>query len=440
MAPRHHQEHFQKSALEDRPDTFPDDQATASTALATVDYLSGLLTASEFDVNQLLDEAVRVTAEHMKLKASAIRLIDPSSGELVVHAVYGLSDWFLSEGPRYGMESRFRRLIDNGGVLQVENVAHEPDLRFSEAALREGIHALLAVGLVADGALIGALSVYSAEPHRFTQTQIESMRAIANQVSVAIELARLHKVQGEKGRLERDLELAGEIQKRVLPADAPKIPGFTVACHYEPWEQVGGDFYDFIELPLGNVGIVVGDVSGKGIWASLLSFVARTAVRAHAEHEYSIGEIVARVNQTLYEDTKAEQFATLAYGVLNVADKMFTYVTALCPPPLLVRNGKITELDTDGLAVGVLPNQKYRQSFFRFAPGDLLVMYSDGYSEVFNEDGEMFGDERVARCILKNAQQAPRRLIEELEAEIESFLDGSDHGDDRTIVVVAADH
>lgn len=425
--------------MEDRPDTFSDDQATASKALATVDYLSGLLTASEFDVNLLLDEAVRLAAGHMKLKASAIRLIDPGSGELVVHAVYGLSDWFLSEGPRYGLESRFRRLIDNGGLLQVENVAHEADLRFSEAALREGVGSLLAVGLVADGALIGALSVYSARPHRFTPTQIESFRAIANQVSVAIELARLHEVQAEKERLEHDLELAGEIQKRVLPAEAPKIPGFTIACHYEPWEQVGGDFYDFIELPLGNFGIVVGDVSGKGIWASLLSFVARTAVRAHAEHEYSIGEIVSRVNQTLYEDTEAEQFATLAYGVLNVTDRMFTYVTALCPPPLLVRNGKISELDTEGLAVGVLPNQKYRQKFFRFAPGDLLVMYSDGYSEVFNEGGEMFGDERVAKCILENSHLEPQALIEKLEDEIEGFLDESDHGDDRTIVVVAAD-
>ena len=420
-------------------ETLTDDHTTASKALATVDHLSGMLTAAEFDVNQLLDEAVRITAEHMKLKASAIRLVDPESGELVVHAVHGLSDWFLSEGPRYGIESRFRRLIDAGGVLQVENVANEPDLRFSEAALREGIHSLLAVGLVSDGALIGALSVYSAEPHRFTRTQIESFRAIANQVSVAIELARLHKVRAEKERLERDLELAGEIQKRVLPAEAPDIPGFTIACHYEPWEQVGGDFYDFIELPLGNVGIVVGDVSGKGIWASLLSFVARTAVRAHAEHEYSIGEIVARVNQTLYEDTQAEQFATLAYGVLNRTNNMFTYVTALCPPPLLLRDGKVTELDTGGLAVGVLPNQKYRQSFFRFEPGDLLVMYSDGYSEVFNENDAMFGDERVAAYVVEHAHLGPQKLIEKLEEEIEEFLEESDHGDDRTIVVVRAD-
>ncbi len=222
-----------------------------------------------------------------------------------------------------------------------------------------------------------------------------------------------------------------------MPAEAPQIPGFKIACGYTPWEETGGDFFDFIELPGGNLGIAVGDVSGKGIWAALLSLEVRTALRAHAEHEYAIGEIISRVNQTLYRDTEAEQFATLSYGVLNETTRMFTYVTALCPPPIVVRDGAITELDTGGLAVGILPDQEYAQARLQLEPGDLLVMYSDGYSEIFNEDDEMFGDERVRDCVLAKAHLDPEDLIEELEAEIEGFLRGSDHGDDRTIVVVA---
>jgi len=291
---------------------------------------------------------VRTTALHMNLKASAVRLIDSETGELVIHAVHGLSDEFLSLSPRFDIQSRFRRLIANSGVLQVENLNSEPDLDFIEAAGKAGISSLLAVGLYGDDELIGALSVYTRKRHAFTPTEVDSLRVIANQVSLAIKLARLYEVEAEKERLEHELSLAAQIQKRVLPAEAPKIPGFKIACLYTPWEETGGDFYDFIELPGGNLGIAVGDVSGKGIWSALLSLEVRTALRAHAEHEYSIGEIIARVNQTLYRDTEAEQFATLSYGVLNQTTRTFTYVTALCPPPILVRNGVITELNTDG--------------------------------------------------------------------------------------------
>ncbi len=420
-----------------------DQQASPSGALATVDYISGLLTASRFDLDQLLQEVVRTTTLHMNLKAGAVRLIDAETGELVIHAVHGLSDEFLSLSPRFDVQSRFHRLIANGGVLQVEDLNSEPDLDFTEAAGKAGIASLLAVGLYGDDELIGALSVYTRKRHAFTVGEVDSLHAIANQVSLAIKLARLYEVEAEKERLEHELSLAAEIQKRVLPAEAPQIPGFKFACRYTPWEETGGDFYDFIELPAGNLGIAVGDVSGKGIWAALLSFEVRTALRAHAEHEYAIGEVIAHVNQSLYRDTEAEQFATLSYGVLNQTSRLFTYVTALCPPPILVRDGAITELDTGGLAVGVLPDQEYDQALLQLEPGDLLVMYSDGYSEIFNEADEMFGDERVQDCILAtalaNPDQDPDVVIEKLEAEIEGFLQGSDHGDDRTIVVLAVE-
>lgn len=415
----------------------PHDQATVSGALATVDYIGGLLTASGFDLDQLLQEVVRTAALHMDLKGSAVRLIDPRSGELVIRAVYGLSDEFLSLSPRIDIQSRFRRLIANGGELQVVDLSREPDLDFADAAAKAKISSLLAVGLYRDDELIGALSVYTKKRHEFTPAEVDSLRAIATQVSLAIKLARLYESEAEKERLERELSLAAEIQKRVLPADAPQIPGFKIACRYVPWEETGGDFYDFVELGGSNLGIVVGDVSGKGIWAALLSLVVRTALRAHAEYEYAIGEIIARVNQSLYQDTEAEQFATLSYGVLNYTSGMFTYVTALCPPPILVRDGEVAELDTHGLAVGVLPDQTYDQAVINLEPNDLLVFYSDGYSEVFNKAGEMFGDDQVQACVLANAHLDPDEVIDKLETAVQTFLDDSGHGDDRTIVVVA---
>jgi sigma-B regulation protein RsbU (phosphoserine phosphatase) len=411
-------------------------ESTAQEALTTIDAIGRLLTESAFELTPLLDKIVRLTAEEMRLKASALRLLDEESGELVLEAVFGLSERFLAEGPRFDNQSRFQRFIANGGILKVTDVRNEPDLLFTEAAVAEGIRSSLAVGLYEDGDLIGALSVYSSTTRDFTAAEIRNFRVIANQVSIAIKLARLHESEAEKDRLEGELALAAEIQKRVLPSQAPHVPGFEIAAFYEPWEEIGGDFYDFIELPVGNLGIAVGDVSGKGIWAALLMFAVRTALRAYAEHEYAMREIMSRVNKLLHADTEAEQFATLAYGVLNVPKRIFTYVNASNPPPLLVRGGKLFPLEKGGLPVGILPEAKYEEEFFQLENDDLIVFYSDGYTEVFNEDDEMFGDARLRECILKNADLTPTELIRIIDQDVSTFLGDSEHGDDKTLVVL----
>lgn len=411
-------------------------EASARDALTTVEAISRLLTESAFELEPLLNEIARLTAEEMRLKASALRLLDEESGELILSAVYGLSDRFLSEGPRFDGESRFQRFIANGGVLKVVDVRDEPDLNFSEAALAEGIYSMLAVGLYEDGSLVGALSVYTSTYHDFTETEIQNFNVIANQVSIALKLARLHESAAQKDKLERELALAGEIQTRVLPAKPPRVPGFEIAMFYESWEEIGGDFYDFIELPMGNVGVAVGDVSGKGIWAALLMFVVRTALRAHAEHEYAMREIMSRVNRSLNADTDAEQFATLAYGVLNVPKRIFTYVNASHPPPLLIREGELFALEKGGLPVGILPDAEYEEEFFQLEHDDLLVFYTDGYTEVFNEADEMFGDARLRDCVLQHADRSPSQIISVIEDDIRDFLGDSEYGDDRTLVVI----
>ena len=143
--------------------------STASDTLATVDAISELLTTSDFDLDQLLKKIVRISAERMNLKASAIRLVDESGEELQLKAVHGLSEKFLTEGPKYRPESRFRRLMVNGGVLSIDDIRDEPDLRDNEGIVDEGIQSMLAVGLYAGVDLIGALAVYSSSPHAFTR-------------------------------------------------------------------------------------------------------------------------------------------------------------------------------------------------------------------------------------------------------------------------------
>jgi sigma-B regulation protein RsbU (phosphoserine phosphatase) len=255
-------------------------------------------------------------------------------------------------------------------------------------------------------------------------------------VSLALKLAHLHESEAEKERLQHDLALAADIQQKVLPQEPPQISGFEIASFYLPWDEMGGDFYDFIELPLGNLGIAVGDVSGKGIWAALLMFAVRTALRAHAEHEYAMREVMSRVNRSLHADTDAEQFATLIYGVLNVPERVFTYVNASHAPPLLVREGQIHPLEKGGLPVGIIPNAAFEEEVVALEADDVIVFYSDGYTEVFNDEDDMFGDDRFRDCVLRNVGLSPRELIRVLEAELEKFLGRSSQGDDRTLVII----
>lgn len=405
-------------------------------ALGALDEIFDLLTHSEFDLEKLLNEIVRTTAELMDLRASAIRLLDEDTRELVLRAVYGLSSEFLAAAPTFDTESRFARLIENKGILNIQDVLEEPDLRFTKAAQFEGIRSLLAIGLYAQDELLGALSVYRTTPQAFSDTEVQSLTTIAKQVALAVKIARLHEAQAEKDRLERELSLAGEIQQRVLPTTNPEFPGFEIAASYEPWDRIGGDFYDFIDLPEGNLGIVVADVSGKGIWAALLMFEIRTALRAHAAYQYSVEEIVGRVNRQLFRDTEAEQFGTLVYGVLNARGRFFTYVNAANPAPLLVRDGKVLALDSDDLPVGILDDTDFEREIVQLEPNDRLVLYSDGYFEIFNEDGEMFGEARFRECVGEAGHLEPKAFIDALNAKVDRFLGSSQDGDDRTLVIV----
>jgi len=416
-----------------------DSQTAAQEGLVALDMISQLLTTSAFDLDRLLTEIVRTTAKRMRVKASALRMLHEETGELALTAVYGLSPTFLSEGPVFDTQSRFQQLIENGGVLEILDVSREPDLRFSQAVLAEGIASLLAVGLYQDDKIIGALSVYTDAPQHFSDPAVRTLRVIANQASVAVQLARLHQAEMEKDQLEWELTLAGEIQAGVLPKQMPAFGGMRIAGWSEPWQQVGGDFYDFIELPEGNLGIVIGDVSGKGIPAALLMFTVRMAVRAHVEHEYALREIMRRVSRALYRDTQPEQFATLFYGVLNLPNRVFTYVNASHNPPLIFRGDQVLSLEVGGLPVGLLPDLRYEEAAVQLLPGDLLVFYTDGYTDIAGENNEFFGEERLRRCLQQHRHEDPEQIIQALEKVATTFISTSDHGDDRTMVVIKVD-
>lgn len=409
--------------------------------LSILDFISNLLTESSFDLQPLLDEVVRVAADAMHMKACTIRLLEPGTGEMKLKAAYGLSEEYLSKGPVIAGKSIFRQLLERcckqNDVVEVFDVAEDPSVQYAREAVSEGIRSLLAAPLVRDGHPIGALTVFTAEPHLFSEEERRLFKTIANNASVAISLAQLYQEQLQLQRIEHELKIASDIQRKLLPSKSPHLAGFDIAGSYHPCQEVGGDFFDFIELSPTDLGIALGDVAGKGIPAALLMATVRTALRVQAENIYAIRDVMGRVNRAIYEDTRPDEFVTLFYGVLNAEDRVLTYVNAGHTTAVRLRKGEIEYLEAGGPPVGILSELLAGEERLELRPGDVIVLFTDGYPDATAADGTSFGEERVLDVLRTSGDLSAAEIIARLNTATEAFhqtLD--DYDDDRTMVVI----
>lgn len=409
--------------------------------LTVLDSISKLLTDSSFELDRLLQQIVEITAETMAVKGCAVRLLDYNTGEMVLQAVYGLSDTFLSKGPVIARESVYQEMVEQyderGEVVEIYDVSQDPRVQYSEAAKEEGISSILATPLLQNDRVIGALSVLTDTPHHFSSDEIRTFQTIANQAAVAIHLAQLHKNELELKRIEQELDIASNIQAQMMPSENPRLEEFDIAGWSHPCNEVGGDFYDFIDLRNDNLGIAVGDVSGKGIPAALLMVTLRTSLRVQAENLRSLPAVIQRVNKALYHDTHPEEFATLFFASLDPATRTLTYVNAGHNFPILVRRDETLSLKTGGTPLGLFSEMEYGARQFRVKPGDLLVVFTDGFTEAMNPDGEQFGPGRLLRQIREFRHLSAEKIVRVLDEKVKLFADGNDsYCDDRTIVVL----
>ena len=238
--------------------------------------------------------------------------------------------------------------------------------------------------------------------------------------------------------LEQELEIARNIQRSILPADLPPTGGFEFAGAMIPAREVGGDFYDFFPLAGDRVGVLVADVSGKGVPAAFFMLIARTLVRATALFGMPPGRCLARVNDLLAAENEEMMFVTLFYGIVDLRHGTLRYANGGHNPPLLRRaqGGAVEALPpTGGIALAVVPGQDYAEAEVGFAPGDLLLMFSDGVTEAFAGDGGIFGEARLRRVLAELASPSPTAIAAILAA-VERFAAGTEQSDDITAVAV----
>jgi serine phosphatase RsbU (regulator of sigma subunit) len=398
------------------------------------------------DLDDLLRFLVEEVRRLMQLDACAVLLPDEESAELL--RFYAAAGWRSDPvtqkrrvpaddrtGSGFVMRTQEPILIDNTGPQESEpwNADWLPAEEFESAAM---------VPLVADGRSIGSLVVDMRSPRKFQEDEVRYLQLMANQAALAIEKARLHQEEIQRHRLEEELAVARQIQLSLLPAAAPVVPGWDIATHYEAAQQVGGDFYDFfwVSRPQEDerrFGLVIADVTGKGVPAALFMAMMRTTIRNVANGDRSPAAALERANQLLLEDSQTDLFLSAFYALVDPDEGEVVYANAGHNPPLLFRpgDGSFCALDSSGLVLGVIPDITLPGGRLTVAPGDLLILYTDGITEAMNETMDEFGIERLQQTVLAHAGASSQEMIDAVMKAIHDFTGDSPMSDDLTLVV-----
>ncbi len=401
----------------------------------TAVYNVTMMLADARDLEKVLQRTVRVVCDLMETKASSLRLIDDERDELVIKAVHNLSAEYIGKGPiRLSQAAIDHLALTSKGYEYVRNVTTDPRVQYPQEAKREGIVSMLSVGMRYKGKAVGVLRVYTAQEQTFTQLQIDLMKAVASQAAAAIENARLVRETLQSQALERQVQMAAQVQHRMIPTKPPVIPGIDLASVYVPCYELGGDFYDFIELPYNNLGMVIADVSGKGVPASLTMAAVRAALRAQVDNLYYLYEVVQRINLMLCRDSSPGEFVTLFYGVLDGRNRRFTYCNAGHPPAMILRDGKIIELNSDNMVLGVDADEKYVQSLTDLHVGDTLLLYTDGLMDAMNFQQERFGKQRIIEAFTQGGPTA-EAISDNILWSLRRFTGLAKPTDDVTMIV-----
>jgi sigma-B regulation protein RsbU (phosphoserine phosphatase) len=425
-----------------------------SKELAALSRMSSLLVRAagpERVLEVALESALEVLGLHAGavylLKEDADGVLSESEQDLVVRASRNLSKEWLEYPMPLSKNREFDRLAMAGQIVVSEDIARDERILITDKALGEGLGAAIHAGLVFKNRPLGVVRLYSRTPRTFDEPDRKLLASLVAQASTALEQARLLKFEQEEQRVQRQLQLASDVQRRMLPRSVPSIKAVDMAARYIPSFELGGDFYDFLDLG-GHLGVVIGDVVGKGIAAALLMSSVRASLRAHTQQVYDLDEVVSRVNVALCKDTRDFEFASLWYGVIDPERHRLTYCSGGHEPPMVVRVPKhraptsadIDELSVGGMVVGVDPSQRYQRAVFDLRPDDVLVAYTDGVTDSTNFAGEKFGKKRLRSSILRALSDKPSataaEIVERILWEVRQFCGLAPRVDDKTLVVV----
>jgi len=290
-----------------------------------------------------------------------------------------------------------------------------------------------------EGKMIGVFQIFNKKDGFFNEDDITFLDTLSVDACIAIENARLHAEALEKERIEKELEVAATIQKMIIPKEIPKVPGFEIAGLNDPSRQVGGDFYDVIELSGGKVALVIADVSGKSVPGALLVSTLQASLHAYLETPQSLTTLVSKLNRVILKNSTYDKYITFFIGILDPVAKTFESVNAGHNQPLLCRQGQLIPLKEGGVPLGMVEFDDFKSEVTYLQKDDMLVMFTDGVTEAENEEQEFYDDARLQACILKYASGTAAALTEKIYQEVKAFAGKAEQSDDITLLVLKTD-
>ena len=328
-----------------------------------------------------------------------------------------------------------------GQVALTEEPITSPDVRKNPNYINARIETRseMVAPIISNTEVIGVFDLESDELNAYSKDDLEVLMLLSSQVAIIIEKVMLHEQLIEKQRLEGQLEVARQVQLELLPPRDPQLEGYDISAYNFPTEEVSGDYYDWVKIYDDQIGLVIADVSGKGVPAALLMAFLRASLRAATHIGYSPHISMAKVNYLLWESIERNQFVTAFYAILDVTNKTLTYTNAGHNPPVLLKqNGDFSFIDRGSIPLGMFRDTRYHEYYLTTEPGDVLVLYTDGATEAHNPEGEEFGRERLVQAVKTNRQLGARELITAVHTEVLEWTDGRGATDDVTFFVIKA--
>jgi sigma-B regulation protein RsbU (phosphoserine phosphatase) len=312
------------------------------------------------------------------------------------------------------------------------------DERFRGIPWDESIRSLIAVPMMAKSELRGVLTVYNKKDGKpFAEDDQRLLAIIAGQSGQVVENARLYEKEKTLVKMQEEVRLAARIQTELLPKSGPNIAGYDIVGRTIPAQEVGGDYFDFIPIDEYRLAFCLGDVTGKGLPASLLMANLQATLRGQTLTTGSPKTCLERSNQLLYQSTSPEKFATLFYAILDLQNHQILYSNAGHDNPYLCSDRASTKrLKIGGIPLGMLPDFSFEQESVPLEDDSILVAYSDGVTEAMNAQEEMFGEERIAAVIDQHKNAPATEIIDHLVSAVKTFAAGYPQSDDITVVVM----
>ncbi|RPJ46264.1 MAG: GAF domain-containing protein [Chloroflexi bacterium] len=393
---------------------------------------------SSLDLNEVLNRVIDEVIEILHAERGFIMLFAPD-GSQNFSVARGLERKTIDQPHSQVSQSVVQKVATEGQPILTSDAQTDERFNMRQSIMLLGLRSILCVPLKVKEHVIGVgYADNRFEAAIFTQADLDLLSAIASIAAIAIENARLYQMAVEQGRMQRELQMAREMQSSFLPQEVPQAPGWEFAARWQPAREVAGDYYDFIPAGPDSLGLVIADVTDKGAPAALFMIFTNSIVRASVHPTMTPADSITNANRLICAKSPNAMFVSLVYILLDLKTGQATYVNAGHNPPLhhQEENGQLARLSRTGMVLGIDPETPYVQAGLTLQPGDFLLLYTDGLIDALNAREEEFGMSHLEAILRENQHASAEEIIYLLEEAIVEHTGDITPFDDITLLLV----